>query len=478
MAWPKAGTVAVTNGSNIVAGTGTSFFAAAQAGWGFVGPDGRVYEVASVQSGTELSLATPYQGATAGGQFYSLFPTMSLAHGLVASVQALIANFQGVADGPGAGKFSGDVVRQGDEDTGVSWPEGNAIALKAAGDLQLILKDGAASGEAVQVSPTDVTFGKLLTAGAFGFGAQGAPVPNGSFDNIVAAGSYYLTSAVLAASTLPPGHTFSSGSCLIQFQYNADNAAQILVAHHSGKMFTRIKDGGVWQNWREILDSGNKQQNAFDRFSGALLILGAFGLGGSGDTITDYSSIPGFSQFVSGGGANVTADAPPNGGAYKPGIVCYRSSSSRSSVLMFTTNGIAVRNYTDGVPDDDWIELSPPERGSNANGEYVRFADGTQICWGKVSIDHTDELSGPNRLRGLWTFPAGFIAPPICEMNCGVEYGGNYIGCSRDDVKSWGTHTGTTGIGGVYLSVFFTGGVSTSNAKVENIHMQAIGRWK
>jgi len=26
------------------------------------------------------------------------------------------------------------------------------------------------------------------------------------------------------------------------------------------------------------------------------------------------------------------------------------------------------------------------ERGSNANGEYVRFADGTQICWGSRSI--------------------------------------------------------------------------------------------
>jgi hypothetical protein len=30
------------------------------------------------------------------------------------------------------------------------------------------------------------------------------------------------------------------------------------------------------------------------------------------------------------------------------------------------------------------------ERGSNANGDYVRFADGTQICCGKIAVDVTD----------------------------------------------------------------------------------------
>lgn len=38
-------------------------------------------------------------------------------------------------------------------------------------------------------------------------------------------------------------------------------------------------------------------------------------------------------------------------------------------------------------------------RGSNANGEYVRFADGTQICWATVT--------GGAALR-TWTFPAAF----------------------------------------------------------------------
>lgn len=44
------------------------------------------------------------------------------------------------------------------------------------------------------------------------------------------------------------------------------------------------------------------------------------------------------------------------------------------------------------------------ERGSNANGEYVRFADGTQIC--------TQTLSGATSGPTSWVYPAAFAAVP------------------------------------------------------------------
>ncbi|UWQ27290.1 hypothetical protein [Leisingera sp. M523] len=190
MAWPKAGTVSVVNGSAIVTGTGTSFFGSAQAGWGFVGPDGRVYEVLAVSSGTLLTITPVYQGATAAGQIYALFPTMSLAHDVVASVQALAGTFQAVADGPGQGKFSTDVVKLGDEDTGLGWPSSNEVALKAGGDWQLRLKDGAASGAAVQSDPLDQTAGRLLLSGAYGANKSVA-VPSGNIDLAVVGGIYH-----------------------------------------------------------------------------------------------------------------------------------------------------------------------------------------------------------------------------------------------------------------------------------------------
>ncbi|WP_089167847.1 hypothetical protein [Azotobacter chroococcum] len=69
------------------------------------------------------------------------------------------------------------------------------------------------------------------------------------------------------------------------------------------------------------------------------------------------------------------------------------------------------------------------ETGSNANGWYVRFADGTQLCGlGTVVTANTaasgalfiDEVAGGS----LWTFPAAFISPPAVHghMNISVAW--------------------------------------------------------
>ena len=57
-----------------------------------------------------------------------------------------------------------------------------------------------------------------------------------------------------------------------------------------------------------------------------------------------------------------------------------------------------------GVPTGAVIE-----RGSNANGEYVRFADGTQICTALLPLF----AAGANATVFVpWTFPAAFVATP------------------------------------------------------------------
>jgi hypothetical protein len=45
------------------------------------------------------------------------------------------------------------------------------------------------------------------------------------------------------------------------------------------------------------------------------------------------------------------------------------------------------------------------EAGSNSNGNYVRFADGTQICWGSLTLDNIST----SRCGATWTFPAAFV---------------------------------------------------------------------
>jgi hypothetical protein len=48
------------------------------------------------------------------------------------------------------------------------------------------------------------------------------------------------------------------------------------------------------------------------------------------------------------------------------------------------------------------------ESGSNANGGWVRLADGTQVCWHLLTLAY----SGTKSILATWTFPVAFIADP------------------------------------------------------------------
>ena len=62
------------------------------------------------------------------------------------------------------------------------------------------------------------------------------------------------------------------------------------------------------------------------------------------------------------------------------------------------SNILGTVSESGGVPTGAIIE-----RGSNSNGEYVRFADGTQKCW-EILIGGTNSSSG----LASWTFPVSF----------------------------------------------------------------------
>ena len=83
----KTGTASVTNGSSAVTGSGTLWSANVSAGGSFtIASTGVVYDVASVNSNTSITLSVAYAGATASGAVYAIgtsftvpdnFPEMS-----------------------------------------------------------------------------------------------------------------------------------------------------------------------------------------------------------------------------------------------------------------------------------------------------------------------------------------------------------------------------------------------------------------
>ena len=256
MSWYRTGTIAVTNGSTAVTGTGTAFVDAVRAGWGIAGPDGRVYEIVSVTNATLLTLGTAYQGSTASGQAYAAFPTRDLGT-LPDQLQAVISAMQATIDGAGAGKFGdGTVTTPGlrfaaDADTGLYRPAANQIGLAAGGVQRALLSDTALSvsvpitGTAITQTATDTTAGRLLKVGDFGLG-DAAIFYTGSVDDPTLPTGHYFA-GVDSIGTKP----YTYGYLSVNMRVGGIRAGQIWVTD-GGNMWMRTYATGAWSPWYRV----------------------------------------------------------------------------------------------------------------------------------------------------------------------------------------------------------------------------------
>ncbi|WP_022681147.1 tail fiber domain-containing protein [Sphingobium bisphenolivorans] len=177
MPWYNAGTVAVTNNSTAVTGSGTAWVGNVDAGQSLIGPDGLPYEIASVNSATSITLATGYRGATASGQAYRIMPVQGYLRDLALQAADLVLSFATVRDGVGQGKFAdGTVGTPGvrfanDEDTGLYRPGANSLAFVVGGS-EAIRIDGNGNVGFGTNSPINAAGYKFLTikSGATGSG--------------------------------------------------------------------------------------------------------------------------------------------------------------------------------------------------------------------------------------------------------------------------------------------------------------------
>jgi len=92
--WLRQGTVDVTNGSATVTGNSTTWTNQVKAGDAFSADDGATwYEVNSVDSNTQITLATNFDGSTASAASYAIIrlsPAWSLASELATRIGDLL----------------------------------------------------------------------------------------------------------------------------------------------------------------------------------------------------------------------------------------------------------------------------------------------------------------------------------------------------------------------------------------------------
>lgn len=92
----RTGTIALTNGSAAVVGIGTDFISGAAIGECVQVPDGKLYEILSIQSATGLTLGTVYLGSTGSGNAYSIIPTQSYIRDLASQAATLVNGYADV----------------------------------------------------------------------------------------------------------------------------------------------------------------------------------------------------------------------------------------------------------------------------------------------------------------------------------------------------------------------------------------------
>lgn len=129
--------------------------------------------------------------------------------------------------------------------------------------------------------------------------------------------------------------------------------------------------------------------------------------------------------------------------------------------LLHSENLLGSVSQSGGTPTGAVIE-----RGSNANGEYVRFADGTQIC---VSPDWSEEVTTAagalyrNASPITWTFPASFYS------SNGLT---GHVGVTGNSETHWGVMR--TLSGGTDAQITMFGHSPFTN---RTVRAMAIGRW-
>lgn len=228
---------------------------------------------------------------------------------------------------------------------------------------------------------------------------------------------------------------------------------------------------------------GSAVQSAFDdATAGRLMKVGAFGLGGSGVTLTsaddlDDSRPNGFYTWTS----NRPVNAPDS---FCQMIHLERSGSNSRSQIIFRSGAGAVDTYFRGYTGGAWQDwrmllnnaniVGPVsqsggvpdgaviEQGSNANGRWVKFADGTMQCIrDSLSVANVNSPEGSifRSPSATWTYPATFNEAPV-------------VSGAADDLTSW-LAMATPGTTNVVAQVKS----AVSTASTVNFRLVAHGRW-
>lgn len=252
------------------------------------------------------------------------------------------------------------------------------------------------------------------------------------------------TLSLPAAATAGAGFSFAvrveSGTITIDPSGAELIDGSTTVAMVSGRAAWLISTGTEWLR----MTMPKAQNTATDITADRLMAVGAFGLGANAAiAVTDYDAITATGFYRNGA---IATGSPIASSLYWSVLHLAHASDGTASQLAMRSAGVTAnqmyfRRKSGGVWSA-WAKVfhsesllgtvsqtaglptgAVMERGSNANGEYVKFADGTLICTKQITAQGPISTAAGSIFvmsggTGTGTLPATFAAPPLRSMSC------------------------------------------------------------
>ena len=243
-------------------------------------------------------------------------------------------------------------------------------------------------------SSSDGTINRLLKTGDFGLGGTAVVIAESALSaNNIYTGFYFVSAESLGVLPINAG-----GYVLHIDSTTTGQQQQFYTPYNSPRNFSRSQVGGVWTGWYEEWNSGNTSADVRTILSSAnyaairsLLGLSNTATAGTNSNITSLTGLT-TPLSVSQGGTGVTTSTGTGSNVLSISPVFTGTPSSPTPALNDNTTKIATTAYVQAnsitrpnfigtVSESGGVATGAIiETGTNANGTYIKFADGTQIC--------------------------------------------------------------------------------------------------
>lgn len=367
-----------------------------------------------------------------------------------------------------------------DADTGFYFPAAGQIAASVNAVRKLLLSstslqiDTKINGTAVTQSPNDSTPDRLLKVGDAGLLATNAPTLSNIDVHSIPAGIYQVVNTT-TLGTLPPVTTAADVVLVLKPASNQTTQIYFGANNNAPAYFRKSTSNTGWSPWVRFLSDADITQSKIDKTIGRLIKVGDFGIGADAPFVSNIDDV----NLPNGDYYTVDTDGTISIGSFPStptsGFLRVTSRNSERATQVFTSTNSTLsywryygtsgwsewmREYTSGtilgivsqsggVPTGAIIQ-----RGSNANGEFIRFADGTQICWHLMNSISTGVTT--------WNFPAAFIdanvRPSIQPASSQLNVRNSLFATAGNTSMGFNVTDG-------------------SNRQAVGVHLMAVGRW-